>query len=298
MKTNEKKLALFRCCMTSMDLKQYESSSNAVLRELGIEFIDIREFNCCGYPLRNLSFKAYLISSARNIALADRRGADILTFCNCCYGSLKYAEHVILENAETREEITNALRKEGLEFKGQSRPRHFLDVLYNDIGVEELKGRIKKTFTDLKVAVHYGCHLLRPRKIIGLYDKSPPVQFEQLVEATGAVSVPWTGKQDCCGSPLLGINDELSMDLTAKKIKNAAQAGADVLCVTCPYCQVQFDRIQNRIHTTRQLPDGVPCLLFPQLLGLSLGIGPGVLGIDENIIASNAQNFLRASNQD
>ena len=81
--------------MTSMGLSQYETSSNAVLRELGIEFVDIDDFNCCGYPLKNLNFRAYLLSSARNLALAEKAGLDILTVCNCCYGSLKHAQHVL-----------------------------------------------------------------------------------------------------------------------------------------------------------------------------------------------------------
>ncbi len=293
----EKSVALFRCCMTSMGLKHYESASNAVLQELGITFADIKEFNCCGYPLRNLSFKAYLISSGRNLALAERRGVDILTFCNCCYGSLKHADHVIRENEQAREEINAALRKEGLEYKGNVRPKHFLEVLLEDIGIEELRKRVKKSFDGLKVAVHYGCHLLRPKKIVGFYDSFPPVHFDSLIEATGAKSVSWFGKYECCGSPLLGVNDELSMDITEKKLKHAAQSGADCLCVTCPYCQIQFDRIQKRIIEGRDLPAKVPCLLFPQLLGLSLGIEPELLGVDLNEIRSGAEEYLRVANQ-
>lgn len=290
----DKKLAIFRCCITSMGLEQYEWSSNAVLRELGIEFADIREFNCCGYPLRNISFKAYLRASARNLALAERQESDILTFCSCCYGSLKYADHAMKENGAVRDEINSGLGKEGLTHGGTARTLHFLEVLNASVGVENIRKRVKKSWNGLKVAVHCGCHLLRPRKIVGFEDAFPPALFDTLVEATGAESVSWGEKYECCGSPLLGVNDELSMDLTLKKIESAAEAGADCLCVVCPFCQMQFDRVQKRMLAGRSSVQ-VPCLTFPHLLGLSLGIEPAVLSVDRNEIAGGTDGHpLRA----
>ncbi len=291
---NEKSVAIFRCCMTSMGLQHYETASNVVLQGLGVNFAEIKEFNCCGYPLRNISLKAYLISSGRNLALAEKQGSDILTFCNCCYGSLKHADHIMKENAQAREEVNVALRKEGLEYKGTVRAKHFLEVLSEDIGLDEVKKSIKKSFDGLKVAVHYGCHLLRPKEMV---ESIVPSHLDAVVEATGAKSVPWVGKTECCGSPLLGVNDDLSMDLTAKKVKNAAQSGADCLCMTCPYCLNQFDRIQKRMVEGKRLSAKVPPILLPQLLGLAMGIEPAALGVDANLIPMATEQYLRAANQ-
>ena len=277
------KIALFRCCMTSMGLSRYETSSNEVLRELGIEFVDIKEFNCCGYPLRNLNFEAYLLSSARNLALAERAGLDILTICNCCYGSLKYAEHVLKKFVAAREQVNANLAAEGLRFSGTVSTKHLLGVLHDDLGVETIRKRLKKTLNGLRIAMHYGCHLLRPKEVVGFDRGFQPVKFDALVEATGAVSVPWTGKFDCCGSPLMGVNDELSMDLAEKKLRNAHQGGAQCLTVTCPYCQIQFGRIQRRIIETRNFDTPVPCVLYPELLGLCLGIDREKLGLEEKL---------------
>ena len=279
------KIALFRCCMTSMGLSRYETSSNVVLRELGFEFVDIKEFKCCGYPLRNLNFEAYLLSSARNLALAERAGLDILTICNCCYGSLKYAEHVLKKFVAARDQVNANLAAEGLRFSGTVSTKHLLGVLHDDLGVETIRKRLKKTLNGLKIATHYGCHLIRPKDVVGFDRGSQPVKFDALVEATGAVSVPWTGKFDCCGSPLMGVNDELSMDLAEKKIRNAHQGGAHCLTVTCPYCQIQFGRIQRRIIETRNFDKPVPCVLYPELLGLCLGIDREKLGLEEELPA-------------
>lgn len=277
------KTALFRCCITSMGLSQYETSSNVVLRELGIEFHDINDFNCCGYPLRNLNFRAYLLSSARNLALAEQAGLDILTVCNCCYGNLKYADHVLKQSSSTREEINASLKSLGLRYSGTASIKHLLGVLHDDFGVETIKKRLKKTLDGLRIATHYGCHRLRPKEVVGFDYGFPPVKFDSLVEAIGAVSVPWVGKYDCCGSPLWGVNDELSMDLTMKKLANAHQGGAECLTVTCPFCQMQFSKIQKRIIETRDLDPALPCVLYPQLLGLCLGIDPEALGLEEEL---------------
>lgn len=282
MKTvKEMKVALFRCCITSMGLSQYETSSNAVLQELGIEFVDVKEFNCCGYPLRNINSKAYLLSSARNLALAERAGLNILTMCNCCYGSLKHAEYVMKESTEVIEGINGSLEGEGLKFQGNATTRHLLSVLYEDLGIETIKQRLRKTLTGLRIAVHCGCHLLRPKEVLGF----DPLKFDELIEALGAVSVPWTGKDDCCGSPVLGVYDDLSMDLAGKKLRNAHRSGAECLAVVCPYCQMQFGKIQNRLIETRNFDTPVPCVVYPQLLGLCLGIDIDKLGIDGELPA-------------
>jgi heterodisulfide reductase subunit B len=170
-----------------------------------------------------------------------------------------------------------------LKFSGTVSTKHLLGVLHDDLGVETIRKRLKKTLNGLRIATHYGCHLLRPKEVVGFDQGFQPVKFDALVEATGAVSVPWTGKLDCCGSPLLGVNDELSMDLAEKKLRNAHRGGAQCLTVTCPYCQIQFGRIQRRIIETRNFDTPVPCVLYPELLGLCLGIDREKLGLEEKL---------------
>ncbi|MEW6669997.1 MAG: CoB--CoM heterodisulfide reductase iron-sulfur subunit B family protein [Thermodesulfobacteriota bacterium] len=277
--------ALFRCCPTSLFMRQYETSTDAVLRRLGVRFRDVKEFNCCGYPLRNLNFKAYILAAARNLALAEQRGVGILTVCNCCYGSLKHAQTMLSEDHALRDEITACLRKESLIYTGQVKVRHLLDVLHKDIGLISIREKIRRVFRpDLKVATHYGCRILRPSRTVEFDNPTHPVLFDELVEATGAESIPWSAKLDCCGSSLWGTCDELSMDLAQRKIRNARESGATCLCVSCVYCQLQFDRVQQILLSGRAGTHQLPSILFPQLLGLSLGIDPRILGIDRNCL--------------
>lgn len=287
------KFAILRCCTTPIFLKQYESSTNAVLNRLGVNLVDIREFNCCGYPLKNSNFEAYMLCSARNLSLAEKQNLDIMTICNCCYGTMKHVNHVMKESASTKEQINKTLEKEGLSYHGNTEVKHLFDVLYNDVGVERIKEKIVNTFSDVKIAAHYGCHILRPRQIVQFDDPIAPSIFDRLLEITGAESVPWPAKLKCCGSPLLGIDDDLSLDLTEKKIKDARQSGADYLCIACSYCQLQFDRVQKMLISKRNMTYSVPSILYTQLIGLSLGIDENELGIDQNELdTSGIRNYM------
>lgn len=276
------KFALFLGCNIPARVKQYESSARAVLNRLAVEVVDLREFKCCGYPIRNVDFKMYLMFSARNLALAERQGLDVMTLCKCCYGSLKKAAHLIKADAAIRKEVNAFLAEEGLAFNGSIAVKHFLSVLYHDVGLPALKEKTTRTFKDLKIATHYGCHALRPSDIMQFDNPVAPVVFDELVAITGSKSIDWPTKLECCGAPLLGINDDLSMDLTARKLADGKQAGADYLCAACPYCQMQFDTVQQMIVSARGADYQLPAILYPQLLGLVMGIDRRALGIEMN----------------
>ncbi len=276
--------ALFLGCTIPARLNQYESSSRAVLEKLGVGLVDIREFNCCGYPLRNIDFKIFLLSSARNLALAEKKNLNVMTLCKCCYGSLRKADFLMKENAFLKKEVNSTLEKEGLKVEGKIEIKHLLSVLHKEVGIEVIKGKMATTFKRLKIATHYGCHALRPSQVVGFDNAVAPSLFDQLVEATGAESIDWPMKLECCGAPLWGINDRLSMDLTLKKLTDGKKSGADYVCAACPYCHIQFDKVQKMILSQRNVNHPLPSILYTQLLGLSLGIDRKALGLEMNEI--------------
>jgi heterodisulfide reductase subunit B len=276
--------ALFLGCTIPARLNQYESSSRAVLEKLGVGLVDIREFNCCGYPLRNMGFKIFLLSSARNLALAEKKNLNVMTLCKCCYGSLKKADYLMKENASLKKEINATLEKEGLKYEGRTEIKHLLSVFHKDIGIEAIKAKITTTFKGVKVATHYGCHALRPSQVVGFDNPVAPTLFDQLVEVTGAESIEWAMKLECCGAPLWGVNDRLSMDLTLKKLTDGKKSGADYVCAACPYCHIQFDKVQKMILSHRNMNHPLPSILYTQLLGLSMGIDRKAIGLEMNEI--------------
>jgi heterodisulfide reductase subunit B len=253
-----------------------------MLGRLDVEPVQVKEFNCCGYPLKNINLDAYLLSSARNLAIAEEKGLDIMTFCSCCYGSLKQVNHLMQTDETIRTRINRTLSEEGLAYGGTISVSHCLDFCYNHIGVERLKSAVTHRLDGLKVAAHIGCQMLRPRKIVGFDDPLTPTIFDQLVRLTGAESVSYPNHLSCCGAPVCGVDTELSMDLAQRKINAAARAGADILCTVCANCQVQFDKTQKIITLQREPSHTIPSISFSQLFGIALGIDLAFMGFDKH----------------
>ena len=191
-----KTYALFLGCNIPIRLKQYETSSRAVLRKLGVKLVDIPDFNCCGYPLRNIDLEAFVLSSARNLALAEKQNLNIMVLCKCGYGTMRMADYLMREDESLRKEINGILAKDGLKYEGGIQISHFLKVLFDDVGIDAIERRITRPFKDLKIATHYGCHALRPSKVVDFDNPEAPSLFDRLVEVTGAESVDWSAKLD------------------------------------------------------------------------------------------------------
>jgi heterodisulfide reductase subunit B len=276
------KFASFLGCQIPARVNQYADATEAVFRKLDIELVEFPEFNCCGYPARNIDRRAFLLSAAKNLAVAELAGLDLMAMCKCCYGTLKMAEYLLNRDENLKKDINTVLAKEKLHYEGRVRINHLLSVLYREVGLENLKPFITKTYNGLRIAVSYGCHALRPSTVTDFDDPVSPTLFDELVEITGAYSVDWARKLDCCGAPLTGINDRLGMDMALKKIISAREAGAHFLCTACPYTHLQFDRVQYRMKAENKNREPVAPILYPQLLGLCMGIDDAALGLSES----------------
>jgi heterodisulfide reductase subunit B len=276
------KYAFFQGCNIPIRIKQYATSTEAVLNKFGIELSVVPDFNCCGYPARNVDEKAYLLPSVRNMAIAEKLNLDILVICNCCFASLQKAKSVMAKDSQLKDELNGYLTKEGLEYSGNVQIKHYLTVLYEEVGTEKIRNQLVNRFKDLNISVIHGCHILRPREITTFDDSFVPRITEELLQVTGVTSLDWRGKLECCGAALAGLNDELSRKLLKEKITGAQAAGADYITPVCSYCHMQFDTTQKNMSGENPSEKLLPVLLYPQLLGLCLGIDEKKLGIEQN----------------
>jgi heterodisulfide reductase subunit B len=274
------KYAFFKGCKIPHYVPHYETATKTVLNALGVELIDL-EFGCCGYPVRQMNPKAFLSQAAKNLAMARQEGLDIFTPCQCCFGSLKKAA-LLLEDEAQQDAVNQVLADDGLSYTGGVEIKHMLKVMADEVGPAKIAAKVTRPYEDLKVAAHYGCHALRPSKVVDFDDPGNPTLFDELIKATGAISVDWDQKAKCCGNPLWGKNNQLAMDMTANKLKAATTAGAEFMAVGCTYCQIQFDQVQPVMLEQRQDLTPLPSLLYPQLLGLAMGLDPKTLGIDKH----------------
>lgn len=285
------KYTLFPGCNIPARVPQYRDSAQAVCNRLEIRLETMDEFTCCGYPMRNIDESVFLACTARNLALAEQQGNDLMVLCKCCFGSLKSAQTLLAGDPGRTKEINGLLEKEGLTYTGNIRVRHLLTILHEDVGPDRLKAAVQQPYSGLNIAVSVGCHALRPSNVTGFDDPAAPTLFDRLVTLTGAKAVDWAKKSDCCGAPLLGINDDLSHRIMTAKLADALKSKADFMAVACPYSFLQFDSFQpNRAETGRDL---LAPILYPQLLGLAMGISSAELGLTANQMdISSLESFL------
>ncbi|MCJ7561292.1 heterodisulfide reductase-related iron-sulfur binding cluster, partial [Candidatus Bathyarchaeota archaeon] len=156
------KYLIFLGCAIPYRVLAYEISARRVLQKLGVELVEMPEYGCCGLPLDPVSHEIMLILAARNLALAEQQGLNILTLCPGCAGTLKKVNKILKEDKALREQINGHLKESGLEFKGTVETKHLIQVLMEDVGLEKIKNSVVKPLTMLKVAEHNGCHILRP----------------------------------------------------------------------------------------------------------------------------------------
>ena len=241
------------------------------------------EFNCCGYPVRDIDFQSFLLAGARNLALAEQNNTDIVTPCKCCFGSLKFVEHYLKQRPEIKDQVNGMLRPEGLQWEGRINVRHLLTVLHQDVGVNTLRAAVINPLEGLKVAIHTGCHALRPGNVTQFDNPFVSGIFSDLVEVTGAESVFWSMSTECCGNPQWDKNRKLALKQMQRKLFNAKQAGADFVCTACTYCQMQFEQKQSSELAPNSHDPILPSILISQLIGLSIGMKDEEIGLgDEN----------------
>lgn len=287
----EKKLkfAYYPGCVIFGTGKEYHMSALEVAKALGIELVEIPDWNCCGASVAD-SFdkKLFFLLQARNIALAEKAELDIVAICNECFNNLKQANKKFKEDSALRERINMEIKDMGLEVKGALEVRHFLDVIYNDIGIESIRKKIKKenVLSGVKIAPYYGCLALRPHEI-SIDAPENPTMLENLFTALGAKVVKFGAhKTACCGSSVLLMQEEVGLKLSFNIIKSAKEAGADCVVTMCPLCHLNLDLRQKTMEKKYSESLNVPMVYFTQLLGLALGIEPKKLGLDKNIVSA------------
>ena len=289
------KYLIFLGCAIPYRVSSFEISSRKVLDRLGVELVEMPEFNCCGLPLDPVSHETMLIMAAKNLALAERQGLNILTLCPGCAGTLKKVNKILKADKALREEINTHLKEVNLEFKGTIEAKHLLQLLKEDVGIEKIKNSVVKPLTNLKVAEHNGCHILRPKEFIGFDDPEDPQTLKMLIEATGATCLDYIDETECCGAPSVGVSDKVALALAKDKLSHVKQVDAQALITICPFCHIMYDTNELRIEKLFNETYGIPILHYPQLLGLAMGMTPEELAFSE--LRVSPSNILRQITQ-
>ena len=286
--TETQTYSFFLGCVMPNRFPNIEKSIRVVLPKIGIELEELEGASCCPAPgvIRSFSEPTWLAIASRNLALAEKAGHDIITGRNGCYGTFKEALLEVREHPNRLKEVQKVFKGLGLKYKAKAEAKHMIEVIY-DIGIEELKKKVTRPLTGLKVGVHYGCHLLKPSKNRPWKQTERHTFLDELVELTGASSTKYKDKFLCCGAGggVRGSQVAVSVDIAKEKLDNMIEAGVDCIVNVCSFCHLQYE--VSQVQLNKELGEKkyqIPVLYFTQLLGLAMGLDPLELGLGVHMI--------------
>jgi len=297
------KVAYYPGCALEGSGGPYDKSTRAIVKALGLEMENLRDYNCCGaMEVKNIHPMLQTYMSARNLAIAsEEMGFDaVMAPCNGCYHNLKKAEYELATSEDALQTVQDLAKKSNdpVFDNGKVRTLHLLEWLMEELGPEGIKQRISKSLNGIKIANYYGCMYTRPRQIFPEKDQGPgsessyqPHFMDDLLSAAGAENVDFSLKTACCGGAHTLSDADTSTQLVLNILQAAEDSGAEVVATECPTCHSGLEMHQVRAEKEFGIKTGVKVLYFTQLLGIALGLSPRKVGIHENI--SDSMDFLK-----
>lgn len=286
MNNKDLKYAYFPGCASKQLTSEYDKSTRLACKKLGIKLVDIPEFSCCGAGVVRETNKAFNESlNARNFALAEEKNLDIMTICSTCVLNLRKDLVELQNNSRKLNKINTSLKRINLKCSASLDVKHFLWALAEDFSFKSIKEKIKAPLTGLKIATYYGCHILRPSKIVGKHQNSEnPDNFENFVKALGGIPVDVDGKTDCCGFHIGLTHAKAAAKMSGGYLSNAKKMNPDMIVTNCPFCHMQMDLYQRESEKALRKRLRIPVIHMSQLLCLALGCSPAQIGLQRHIV--------------
>ncbi len=251
-------------CSLESTAKEYDLSMHVTAKLLDVELAELHDWNCCGASSGHCTnYELSLALPARNLAIAEKAGLNVAVACAACYLRFKQTNHDLKKNEALRKKVEELIE---MPYKGNVEVKHLLEVFAREVGLDEIKKRVKKPLKGLKLAAYYGCYLVRPPGVTQFDNPEQPMLMDNLLAALGAEPVDYTHKVECCGGSLLLGRIDIVQKLVNDICQAALDAGAQAIVTACPLCMANLD--------TRQPKTKVPIIHFSELTGLALGAEP------------------------
>jgi succinate dehydrogenase / fumarate reductase cytochrome b subunit len=283
------KVAYWPGCVSRGFTPELHGSMAKVAPLLDIELVELDRACCTGAGViaeHNQELADTL--NARTFALAQQvEGADLMmNICSTCQGAQGECQERLDASAEYRDVINGTLEKtSGLQYEPGLANKNFLWVLVEELGLDELRKRVKRPLTGLKVGPFYGCYIVRPTDRLGIDDENPRDTYLGLViEALGGTVIDYAGSHKCCGFPIITMNKEASLKQAGRHLGDAADADADCVVTPCPLCHLNLDLQQPLAESVVGRDLDMPVLHLPQLVGLALGLSPKEIGLQRHVV--------------
>jgi heterodisulfide reductase subunit B len=275
-----KQFAFFPGCLIPARHPAMEYAIRETLPKLGVEIVDLEGASCCPDPIyfKSKDKVAWLTVAARNLTLAEDLGLDIFTNCSGCTATLSETYHLLHEDDDLRDQVNERLERIGREYKGTSRIRHIATLVRDEVGYDAVRESVVRPLNGLKVAIHYGCHLLKPSRIMNVDNPDNPEVMERLVEALGASPVRHRNWYLCCGKACQ--DDDIPNHMMHDLLSTVNDEQADLLGMICPTCFGQFDHGQMKVAKLFDEDFHTPPVYYFQLLAFAQGVPLDKLGFE------------------
>jgi heterodisulfide reductase subunit B len=258
-------------CSQKATAKGYEESLLCIAPDLGLELVEMEDWNCCGTTTVMAVNKVLALSlAARNLALAEATGLDtLITPCPSCWLSLHKANEVLKQDGQVADKVRQALDAGGFKVKGTLKILHLLDVLIHDIGVAAIQARVTKPLKGLRVAPYYGCQVIRP--YAQRDDAGNPNNLEALIGAVGGTVADFALRTACCGGTLVATREGVGNKMAADVLRSIHGAKADLVVTPCSLCQTTIEMVQRKSKKLLGEKISIPVITVTQLIGMGLG---------------------------
>jgi succinate dehydrogenase / fumarate reductase, cytochrome b subunit len=282
------KVAYWPGCVSRGFTPELHGAMAKVAPLLDLELVELDRASCCGAGViaeHNQELADTL--NARTFALAQQveSAALMMNICSTCQGAQTECQERLDANADYREHVNAHLRDDGLAYQTGLTNKNLLWLLVEDMGLDELRSRVKRPLEDLRVGPFYGCYIVRPTDRLGIdRDRPRDTYLHQVIEALGGTVIEYAGQYKCCGFPIITMNKEVSLKQAGRHLGDAVDADADCLVTPCPLCHLNLDLQQPLAERTVGRELNMPILHLPQLLGLALGLEPKELGMQRHVV--------------
>jgi succinate dehydrogenase / fumarate reductase, cytochrome b subunit len=282
------KVAYWPGCVSRGFTPELHGAMAQVAPLLDLELVELDRASCCGAGViaeHNQELADTL--NARTFALAQQveSAALMMNICSTCQGAQTECQERLDANADYREHVNRHLAEDGLAYETGLTNKNLLWVLVEDMGLDELRSRVKRPLTDLRVGPFYGCYIVRPTDRLGIdRDRPRDTYLHLVIEALGGTVIEYAGQYKCCGFPIITMNKEVSLKQAGRHLGDAVDADADCLVTPCPLCHLNLDLQQPLAERTVGRELNMPILHLPQLLGLALGLEPKQLGMQRHVV--------------
>jgi len=282
--------ALYLGCTIPLKMPHLEKAFRDVAGILDVKLKEMEGVSCCPEPvsLQSLNIDTWITLGARNLSIAEKMGLNILTICSGCYETLKTVSVLLEEDEKYLEKINEILKKINHNYTGKTKVYHFVELFSQPEWLEKLKSLTVKPLGDLNLAVHYGCHLVRPSKIMQFDHPERPEKIDIILEALGANTVEFATKLECCGF-CARLQEEIGDKLVEDKMTELCEleVEVDALIAVCPACTTQYDRKEKVIARKTGKELDIPVLYLAEIMAIALGVELEDLSLKQRSVKPN-----------